>query len=117
MNKRIIIKMGNTTEKKGPEQSSEDKMFDTYFEFKMMAKSFAKESNKSANSEKQLILKVKNAIEKGDYEGAKVVAADCIRKKNEVQRYKVLASKIDTISQRLQTAYKTQAVLLLLIRF
>ena len=69
-----------------PPQSTSDKMFDNIFEFKMMAKQFAKESTKAAAQEKQLLTKVKNAIAKGDYEGAKTIAADCIRKKNEVKR-------------------------------
>lgn len=102
--------MGNEQKPKAPEQSSSDKMFDNIFEFKMMAKSFAKESAKSATQEKVLLNKCKDAIAKGDYEGAKVIAADAIRKKNEITRYKVLSSKIDTISQRLQTAYNTQKV-------
>ena len=91
-----------------PPQSTSDKMFDNIFEFKMMAKQLAKESTKAAAQEKQLLTKVKNAIAKGDYEGAKTIATDCIRKKNEVKRYKVLSSKIDTIRQRLQSAYNTQ---------
>ena len=40
----------------------------------MMAKQFAKESTKAAAQEKQLLTKVKNAIAKGDYEGAKTIA-------------------------------------------
>ena len=51
---------------------------------------------------------MKDLIAKGDYEHAKITAADAIRKKNETKRYQVLSSKIDTISQRLQSAYQTQ---------
>ena len=93
---------------KQPQQSPSDKMFDNIFEFKMMAKQMNKESQKSAAQEKALLAKLKDAIARGDNEGAKVIAADAIRKKNEVKRYKVLGSKIDTISQRLQSAYNTQ---------
>ena len=76
-----------------PPQSTSDKMFDNIFEFKMMAKQFAKESTKAAAQEKQLLTKVKNAIAKGDYEGAKTIATDCIRKKNEVKRSVISLSK------------------------
>jgi charged multivesicular body protein 1 len=85
-------------------------MFDTIFEFKMMAKSFNKESNKAATQEKALLKKTKEAMERGDYEGAKVAAADAIRRKNDIKRYKVLSSKIETISQRLEAAYKNMTL-------
>ena len=47
-------------------------------------------------------------IAKGDYEQAKVAANDAIRAKNNVHRYRVLSSKIDTVVQRLKTAYQNQ---------
>ena len=91
-----------------PPQDPSDKMFDTMFEFKMMGKSMAKEAKKSENQNKALIKKVKDCIARGDYEQAKVAAGDAIRQKNQVRRYRVLSSKIDTIAQRLQSAYQNQ---------
>ena len=101
--------MGNESKKPGPPpEDPSDKMFDTMFEFKMMGKSMAKEANKSEAQNKALIKKVKDSIAKGDYEQAKVAAGDAIRQKNQVRRYRVLSSKIDTIAQRLQSAYQNQ---------
>ena len=101
--------MGNDDKKpQPPPQDPSDKIFDTMFEFKMMGKSMAKESKKSEAQSKNLIKKVKDCIAKGDYEQAKVAASDAIRQKNMVKRYRVLASKIDTVAQRLQTAYQNQ---------
>ena len=94
--------MGQEKAKPKPPENPSDKMFDNIFEFKMMAKQFAKESKKAETAHKNLLTKVKDLIAKGDYE------ADAIRKKNEIKRYQVLSSKIDTISQRLQNAYQTQ---------
>ena len=91
-----------------PPQDPSDKMFDTMFEFKMMAKQMQKESKKSEAQSKALIGKVKKCIEKGDYEQAKLAAADAIRQKNMVKRYRVLSSKVDTVAQRLKTAYQNQ---------
>ena len=91
-----------------PPQDPSDKMFDTMFEFKMMAKQMEKESKKSESQSKALIGKVKKCIEKGDYEQAKLAAADAIRQKNMVKRYRVLSSKVQTVAQRLQTAYQNQ---------
>ena len=101
--------MGNENKKPQPQpQDPSDKMFDTMFEFKMMGKSMAKEAKKSENQNKALIKKVKDCIARGDYEQAKVAAGDAIRQKNQVRRYRVLSSKIDTIAQRLQSAYQNQ---------
>ena len=100
--------MGQEKAKPKPPENPSDKMFDTIFEFKMMAKQFSKESKKAETAHKNLLNKVKDLIAKGDYEHAKVAAADAIRKKNEIKRYQVLSSKVDTISQRLQNAYQTQ---------
>ncbi len=102
--------MGNEGHKKKgpPPQDPSDKMFDTMFEFKMMGKSMAKEAKKAENQNKNLIKKVKDCIAKGDYEQAKVAASDAIRQKNQVRRYRVLSSKIDTVAQRLQSAYQNQ---------
>ena len=102
--------MGNDEPKKKhrPPQDPSDKMFDTMFEFKMMGKQMAKEAKKSENQNKNLIKKVKDCIAKGDYEQAKVAASDAIRQKNQVRRYRVLSSKIDTVAQRLQSAYQNQ---------
>ena len=102
--------MGNEQPQKphGPPQDPSDKMFDTMFEFKMMAKQMEKESKKSESQSKALIGKVKKCIEKGDYEQAKLAAADDIKQKNMVRRYRVLSSKVQTVAQRLQTAYQNQ---------
>ena len=102
--------MGNDEPKKKhrPPQDPSDKMFDTMFEFKMMGKSMAKEAKKAENQNKNLIKKVKDCIARGDYEQAKVAASDAIRQKNQVRRYRVLSSKIDTVAQRLQQAYQNQ---------
>jgi charged multivesicular body protein 1 len=94
-------------QQKPPEDPS-DKMFDTMFEFKMMGKSMQKEAKKSETQNKNLIKKVKDCIARGDYEQAKVAAGDAIRQKNQVRRYQVLSSKINTIASRLEAAYKNQ---------
>ena len=91
-----------------PPEDPADKMFDAMFEFKMMGKQIAKESKKAESQSKALVEKVKKCIAKGDYEQAKNAASDAIRQKNMVKRYRVLSSKVDTIAQRLKTAYQNQ---------
>jgi charged multivesicular body protein 1 len=81
----------------------------------MQAKQFQKESRKSEAAEKQLILKVKDCIEKNMPEAAKIHASDAIRKRNESKRYMMLSSKLDAVHGRLQSAYQTQRVIIFLI--
>ena len=102
--------MGNEQPKRPqpPPQDPSDKIFDTMFEFRMMAKSMSKESANAEKQSKSLVEKVKKCIAKGDYEQAKVAASDAIRQKNMVKRYRVLSSKVETIAQRLKTAYQNQ---------
>ena len=87
---------------------TDDEMFDKIFELKMMAKQFAKESKKAENEHKKFILKTKSLIEKGNYEQARVAAADAIRKKNEINRYQVLSSRVEGVAQRLQGAMQSK---------
>jgi hypothetical protein len=109
--------MGNKEPKqKAPQQSASDKMFDMIFEFKMMSKQFRKEATKAEQAEKQLVLKVKDAIEKNMLETAKIHASDAIRKKNEARRYLVLSSKLDAVHSRLNSAYQTQKVFFLFLK-
>lgn len=100
--------MGNKQADTQPQQSASDKMFDSIFEFKMMAKNFKKESAKAEQAEKAAILKVKDAIEKNLGEAAKIHAADAMRRRNETRRYLILSSKIEAVHDRLQNAYQTQ---------
>lgn len=69
-------------------KSKEDEMFDKIFEFKMIGKQFQREAKKAENEQKKLLEKTKSLIAKGDYESAKVSAADVIRKKNECKDFK-----------------------------
>lgn len=104
--------MGNKQEQpRQPVQSASDKMFDMIYDFKFMAKNFAKESKKAEAGERQSIMRVKDAIEKNLGETAKIHAADAIRKRNEARKYLILSSKIEAVHSRLQNAYQTQKVI------
>lgn len=101
--------MGNEPKTKGPPpKSPEDEMFDKIWEFNMVAKQMSKESAKSEAKEKASLEKVKKAIEKGDYENAKVFANEAISARKLKQTNKMMASKINTIASRLKGAMNTQ---------
>lgn len=67
----------------------------------------AKRCNKEEAAEK---LKLKKAIEKQNYDGAKIHAESAIRKKNEALNYLRLASRIDGVASQIQTAVSMQTV-------
>eukprot|EP00698_Gefionella_okellyi_P019421 TRINITY_DN594_c0_g2_i2.p1 TRINITY_DN594_c0_g2~~TRINITY_DN594_c0_g2_i2.p1 ORF type:complete len:187 (-),score=37.54 TRINITY_DN594_c0_g2_i2:154-714(-) len=54
--------------------------------------------------------KIKQAIEQGNVEGQRLYAQNTIRKKNERLNYLRLASRIDAVASRLQTAVKMNMV-------
>lgn len=85
-----------------------DKLFDQIFEFKMMAKQFAKESQKAENKKTATTAKIKTAIEKNQMDLARNYGQEAIRYQNEAKRYKALSSKIDAVHSKLTQAYKTK---------
>ncbi|XP_033635443.1 charged multivesicular body protein 1b-like isoform X2 [Asterias rubens] len=54
--------------------------------------------------------KLKKAIQKGNSEGARIHAENAIRQKNQCLNYMRMASRIDAVSQRVQTAVTTRQV-------
>lgn len=55
-------------------------------------------------------MKLKKAIEKQNFDGAKIHAESAIRKKNEALNYLRLASRIDGVASQVQTAVSMQTV-------
>ena len=55
-------------------------------------------------------MKLKKAIEKQNFDGAKIHAEAAIRKKNEALNYLRLASRIDGVASQVQTAVSMQTV-------
>jgi len=87
--------MGNS-----PQKIMQKQLFDLRF----TAKQLIRQSKKCEKNEKQQKKKLKNAIEKGNYEGAKIYAQNAIREKNQAMNYLRLSSRIDAVAQRVQTA-------------
>lgn len=100
--------MGNKQEKKVPEQSASDKLFETIFEFKMQAKELGKQARKSEKEKNQMYEKVKKAIADNKPEAAKLYATDAIRKRNEAVKYELLSFKLEAVHSKLKGAYQTQ---------
>ncbi|XP_033125299.1 charged multivesicular body protein 1a-like [Anneissia japonica] len=77
---------------------------DTLFQLKFTSKQLQRFSRKAEKEQKAQQAKVKKAIEQKNIEGAKIYAENAIRKKNEGLNYLRMASRVDAVSSRVQSA-------------
>ncbi|RKO95690.1 hypothetical protein CXG81DRAFT_13475 [Caulochytrium protostelioides] len=80
------------------------------FQLKFTAKQLQRQQKKAAKDETAEKARLKKAIQQGNTEGARIYAANAIRKKNEGLNLLRLASRIDAVSSRLQTAMAMRKV-------
>jgi charged multivesicular body protein 1 len=86
------------------------KLEDQVFDLKFASKSLARQSKKCEKEEKSERTKVKKAIEKGNHEGARIYAQNAIRKRSEAMNCLRLASRVDAVASRLESALRMGAV-------
>jgi len=87
-----------------------DKLLDQIFQLKFTAKQLERQAKKCEKDEKSEKLKVKKAIEKKNFDGARIYAQNAIRKKTEQLNYLKLASRLDAVVSRLDTQAKMNVV-------
>ncbi|ORY01536.1 hypothetical protein K493DRAFT_277940 [Basidiobolus meristosporus CBS 931.73] len=80
------------------------------FQLKFTAKTLQRQAKKASKEETAEKNKLKKAIQQGNMEGARIYAANAIRKKNESLNFLRLASRIDAVSSRVQTAVTMRRV-------
>lgn len=80
------------------------------FNLKFAAKNLERSSKKCEKEEKAEKLKLKKAIQKGNIDGARIYAENSIRQKNQALHFLKLASRVDAVSQRVQTAVTMKQV-------
>ncbi|KAJ3064043.1 Charged multivesicular body protein 1a [Podochytrium sp. JEL0797] len=80
------------------------------FTLKFTAKQLERNSKKAQKDEAAEKAKVKKAIQQGNMEGAKIYASNAIRKKSESINFLRLASRVDAVASRVQTAVTMRAV-------
>jgi len=80
------------------------------FNLKFNAKQFERMSKKCEKNEKAQKLKLKQAIEKGNMEGARIYAQNAIREKNQALNYLRLGSRIDAVAARVESAVRMKQV-------
>jgi len=80
------------------------------FNLKFTSKQLARMQKKAEKEEKEQLLKVKKAMEKGDAESARIYAQNAIRIKNTGNGYLRLSSRLDAVASRLESAIKMKQV-------
>jgi charged multivesicular body protein 1 len=84
--------------------SRKNKLEDELFNMKFTAKTLLRNAKKCEKNQVAQKTKLKKAIEQGNMEGARIYATNVIREKNQALSYLQLASRIDAVASRLQTA-------------
>lgn len=77
---------------------------------KLTTKQMQRAHKKCEKNEKEAVKKLKKAIQQGNSEGARIYAQDAIREKNQSLNCLRLASRIDAVSSRLETAIRMNTV-------
>lgn len=80
------------------------------FQLKFSGKQLERLSKKAEKDQKVQEKKVKEALSKGNVEGARIYAENAIRKKNESLNYLRMAGKIDAVHSRVQSAATMKAM-------
>lgn len=80
------------------------------FQLKFTAKQLQKQSRKAAKDELGEKAKLKKALQQNNVDGARIYAANAIRKHNESLNLLRLASRIDAVSSRVETAVTMKSV-------
>lgn len=83
---------------------------ESLFQLKFTAKALQRQAKKCTKDEGVEKSKLKKAIQQGNNEGARIYAANAIRKKNEGLNLLRLSSRIDAVSSRVQTAVTMRKV-------
>ncbi|PWN49345.1 putative DID2-class E vacuolar-protein sorting and endocytosis factor [Violaceomyces palustris] len=80
------------------------------FQLKFTAKSLQRQAKKATKDEATEKAKLKKALAQGNVEGARIYAANAIRKKNESLNLLRLGSRIDAVASRVETAVTMRQV-------
>eukprot|EP00567_Pseudictyota_dubia_P000561 CAMPEP_0197466188 /NCGR_PEP_ID=MMETSP1175-20131217/64919_1 /TAXON_ID=1003142 /ORGANISM="Triceratium dubium, Strain CCMP147" /LENGTH=204 /DNA_ID=CAMNT_0043002219 /DNA_START=2513 /DNA_END=3127 /DNA_ORIENTATION=- len=90
----------------GNKVSLEEEMINLRIASKQMQRS----AKKCEKNEKAAIEKLKKAIKQGNAEGARIYGQDAIREKNQALNCMRMASRIDAVSSRIETAVRMNQV-------
>ncbi|KAM5535512.1 hypothetical protein V8D89_010849 [Ganoderma adspersum] len=82
----------------------------TLFQLKFTAKSLNRQAKKAQKDEGTEKAKLKKALQQGNNDGARIYAANAIRKKTEALNLLRLSSRVDAVASRVETAVTMRQV-------
>ncbi|OCH92144.1 hypothetical protein OBBRIDRAFT_818421 [Obba rivulosa] len=82
----------------------------TLFQLKFTAKTLARQAKKAQKDENVEKTRLKKALQQGNTDGARIYAANAIRKKTESLNLLRLASRVDAVASRVETAVTMRQV-------
>jgi len=83
---------------------------DDLITFKLTSKQFIRDSKKCEKNQAVQKEKLVKAIKDGNMEGARIYGQNVIREKNQALNFLRMASRIDAVASRLETAIRMQDV-------
>ncbi|KAL6221051.1 hypothetical protein ACLB2K_008803 [Fragaria x ananassa] len=94
------LSMGNT----------EKKLMNQIVQLKITSKTLARQAKRCVKEEKSGKLKIKKAMEKGNFDGVRIYAENSIRKRTEQLNYLRLSSRLEAVAARLDTQPKMNTI-------
>jgi anti-sigma28 factor (negative regulator of flagellin synthesis) len=85
-------------------------LYDDLITFKLTSKQMVRSSKKCEKNMAEQKEKLKQAIAKGNMEGARIYAQNVIREKNQALNFLRMSSRIDAVASRLETAIRMQEI-------
>ncbi|KAA1473486.1 hypothetical protein DENSPDRAFT_839961 [Dentipellis sp. KUC8613] len=82
----------------------------TLFQLKFTAKTLSRQAKKAQKDENSEKARLKKALQQGNNDGARIYASNAIRKKSESLNLLRLASRIDAVASRVETAVTMRQV-------
>ncbi|OSX59167.1 hypothetical protein POSPLADRAFT_1040904 [Postia placenta MAD-698-R-SB12] len=82
----------------------------TLFQLKFTAKTLSRQAKKAQKDENVEKARLKKALQQGNNDGARIYAANAIRKKNESLNLLRLSSRVDAVASRVETAVTMRQV-------
>ncbi|KAH9938374.1 Snf7-domain-containing protein [Fomitopsis serialis] len=82
----------------------------TLFQLKFTAKNLSRQAKKAQKDENTEKARLKKALQQGNNDGARIYAANAIRKKNESLNLLRLSSRVDAVASRVETAVTMRQV-------
>lgn len=85
-------------------------LMDDLVQFRLTSKQMNQSARKCEKNQEMQKAKLKKAIEQKNVEGARIYAQNVIREKNQALNFLRMASRIDAVASRLETAIRMQQV-------